>query len=78
MKWTTRVHEWLADRFSFIQYPNVRRDFSVSGTPPRPIFFKHQMPWPARLLLIVTSMATILLCIAVLGVLGVVGYSVLS
>lgn len=78
MKWTTRAHEWLADRFSFIQYPNVRRDFTISGTPPRPIFFKHQMPWPARLLLIVTSLATIGLCAAILSVLAIVAYSALS
>jgi len=31
-----RAHEWLADRVSWVQYPNVRG--------PKQPFFKHEMP----------------------------------
>jgi len=40
-----RMHEWAADSFSWVQYPNI------SG--PRPTFFKNQMPPHTRFFLFV-------------------------
>lgn len=41
-----RAHEWLADRFSFIQYPHVRRVVTRNRAPAEP-----QLSASARLLI---------------------------
>lgn len=65
-----RVHEWLADRISWIQYPNV------SG--PTPQFFKNQMPASIRIGLVVFGLSTLAVCAVALFLLGVLAYSVLK
>lgn len=69
MKFIYRVHEWAADRFSFIQYPNVRG--------PKPQFFKHQMPSATRLFIAVMSLVSIGVTTAMLTFLLFVAYSVI-
>lgn len=70
MKLLTRIHEWAADRFDFVQYPNVRG--------PKPQFFKHQMPLSARIFLIAASLVTIAVALVILGFLTIVTYSAVS
>ncbi|MFS2114308.1 hypothetical protein [Herbaspirillum frisingense] len=63
-----RVQEYLADRFSFVQYPNVRaRD--KSGKLSFPYRFAHQMPWYLRIALAAVGLFTsvFFLAIALLG-----------
>ncbi|MBX9901254.1 MAG: hypothetical protein K2Y28_10790 [Burkholderiaceae bacterium] len=59
MKLITRLHEMAADRFSFIQYPNIRG--------PKPQFFTTQMNWPLRIFVATISLVTICVCALVLA-----------
>ncbi|OGB23356.1 MAG: hypothetical protein A3I66_01440 [Burkholderiales bacterium RIFCSPLOWO2_02_FULL_57_36] len=70
MKIFNRLHEWAADRFSFIQYPNVRG--------PKLQFFKCQMPLATRLFIAVMSMLTISISLAALAGLLMALYFVMS
>ena len=55
-----RAHEWLADHFSFIQYP---RPILIYETP----FFSTDMPWWLRLVLIIFGVIVIALASIVIG-----------
>jgi hypothetical protein len=48
-----------ADRFSFIQYPNIRG--------PKLQFFTNQMNWPLRMFIATVSLVTIGFCTLVLA-----------
>lgn len=68
----TRVHEWAARRFSFVQYPNIdpfRR--------PKAPFFKHQMPIYTRIFLLMLSTAALLMSLCLTFVIAVFIYSLL-
>ena len=51
----TRAHEWLADRFTFIQYPNVRHSVLASRGVPRSAS-KPKLSFPARIIVGVLSL----------------------
>ncbi|WP_150811202.1 hypothetical protein [Pandoraea sputorum] len=62
-----RVHEWLADRVSWVQYPNIR---AVSPNAKRaPILrFSVQMPWSTRVMLVATCLPVLIVCAVFLAV----------
>jgi hypothetical protein len=62
----------MADRFSFVQYPDIR-----PFRRPKAPFFKHQMPFHKRMLLLMLSTAGLLFGLFLLFLLGVFVYSVL-
>lgn len=53
MRLVTRVHEWLADHVSWVQYPDVR-----AGNR-RSLFWKYEMPWYQRMGLVVMGLGLI-------------------
>lgn len=56
-----RLHEFAADHIDGVQYPPMR-------PPQRRLFrFKYQMPWYQRAFIVVTSLATIAICLGVLA-----------
>ena len=78
MKTTRRIQEALADRFSFIQYPNIKpadtstREHSRTG-----LRFEHAMPFGKRLDLILMSTLLLLFGLAALGLVGLFIYCLL-
>lgn len=56
MTYVERVHTWLADRFSWIQYPRV------SPFQRRLPFFATAMPWPLRVGLVLFGVLTLIVC----------------
>jgi len=78
MKRLHRLQERLADRVSFIQYPNVRpadqhtREASRTG-----LQFAHKMSWDTRIILVLASCALLLVGLAGLAVVGLIVYAVL-
>ncbi|PUA19578.1 hypothetical protein C7W93_06955 [Glaciimonas sp. PCH181] len=62
MKLLHRLQEKMADRFSFVQYPNIRpadnqtRDASRTG-----LHFKHAMPLGKRIDLLIMSLALLII-----------------
>lgn len=38
-----RVHEWLADRFSWVQYPDLRREAEKQRHPKPSLWFRYKM-----------------------------------
>jgi hypothetical protein len=69
---STRIHEWLADRVSWIQYPQIK----PLGQQRRRSLFKHQMHWTTRLAigtisLLVVAFAGLVLLVALIVLKGV-------
>ncbi|WDZ97987.1 hypothetical protein Herbaro_09460 [Herbaspirillum sp. WKF16] len=58
-----RAQEFLADRVSFIQYPDVRAS-DERGRLALPFRFVESMPWYTRAALICVGVATLLICSA--------------
>lgn len=70
MKRADKIQEWLADRVSFIQYPNIRAaDASTRQTSRSGLRFKYQMPLGKRIDLFLIS--TVLLLIGLAALFGV-------
>ncbi len=67
-----RLHEWLAERVSWVQYPNVRTERKPL------IVWKHQMPWTTRALLIMFGLATLVLCAIAMFFLSILFLSILT
>lgn len=70
------LRTWLADHYRGAQYPKqeyLRR--GETGTRP---FWKHQMPWPQRLLILTVSITGLIICIPLLIVSGLVLYFVIQ
>lgn len=65
MRLVTRVHEWLADRVSWVQYPNVRAEHG------RSLFWKYEMPWYQRMGLVVMGLGLIGISVVALFFLGI-------
>lgn len=64
MRITYRIHEWLADRFKWVQYPRLQ----PLAQRRRPIFmFETQMPILQRLLLIQWGVLMLLFSLAALA-----------
>lgn len=75
---TTRMHEWAADHFSFVQYPNVRPADRSTAEASSSLRWKYQMPWYERMGLAVLSSAVIIVSLAMLAVLLFIVYIVLT
>ncbi len=60
-----RLHEWAADRFSFVQYPNVIPLSNAASV--RRSLFRHQIPWYKRLYLALMSLGLLVLALALLA-----------
>lgn len=65
------MHEWLADRISWIQYPGV------SAAVAHPLF-KWGMPWPTRMMLVLVGGLVLLLCAVALFFLGVLAWAAVT
>lgn len=74
----TRAHEWLADRFTFIQYPNVRNSVLASRGVPRRLSAESTMSFPVRIIVGVLSLFIGMAGIACIAVGGFVLYVVLT
>ncbi|GAB3249207.1 hypothetical protein [Chitinimonas naiadis] len=75
----TRIHEWLADRISWVQYPGIQVVPARQRQPStRGLRFAHSMsPW-ARIELLTISLFALVVGLVVLTVLGAIAYAVLS
>lgn len=72
MRLVTRAHEWLADRVSWVQYPNVRAEHG------RSLVWKYEMPWYQRMALVVMGVGLIGVSAIALFFLGVLFWAVLT
>lgn len=72
------IQEKLADRVSFVQYPDIRptdqRTRSASRTG---LYFKHAMPFGKRIDLLLLSICLLAVGLAALSVVGFLVYAVL-
>lgn len=73
MKKITRAHEWLADRVSFIQYPNLRPADAHTRSH-HGMRWKHSMPWEVRLTLAVLSAAAVVIALLTLMAMVFIAY----
>lgn len=64
-----RAQEWAADNFKGVQYPEK--------TAKKP-FFKHEMPWSTRVLLVLFAMIVLPLCAIALFFIGLFFVSVFT
>jgi hypothetical protein len=71
-----RAHEWAADKFSWVQYPNVRAQSANAKV--KAVRFQHAMPIGKRLDVAIFSFALLLVAVAVLGVVGIIGWALIS
>lgn len=67
-----QLQEWAADRFSWVQYPDIR------DTRKTHMRFKTAMPWTTRVGLVLFGVAGLAISAAVLVALGVIVYCVVS
>jgi hypothetical protein len=67
-----RIQEWAAERFAWVQYPDIR---NMRETGMR---FKTPMPWTTRIGLVLFGVMGLAISTAVLVVLGVLVYCVVS
>jgi len=78
MKFRYRVHEWLADRISWVQYPNIRptddATRAASRTGPR---FATHMPLGKRIDMVLLSLVTLATGLFILGAVLFLTYVVL-
>lgn len=60
-----QIHEWLADRFRWVQYPAPQ----VIPAKKKPPFWrwKHQMPWEMRVSIGAVAIAALIVLIPTLG-----------
>ena len=66
-----RIQEWAADRFTWVQYPNIRNKRApVVG-------FKHAMTWDKRLALVVFGLTALAICAVVLFFVGILLYALI-
>lgn len=67
-----RLQEWAADRFSWVQYPDIRNLQS------RRLRFKTAMPWEKRVGLVFAGLFTLLACGIALFLLGILAYALFT
>ena len=65
-----RIHEWLAERVKWIQYPGVSAET-------RPLF-RNAMPWSTRVLLVLFGSILLVVCAIALFFLGILGWAVIT
>lgn len=61
------MHEWLADRVTWIQYPNIRAVTDTAKRRPA-LQFAVQMPWWQRITLVAVFLPILIVCAVVLAV----------
>jgi len=66
-----RVHEWLAERIAWVQYPQI------TLIAPRKPFFKHQMPLSKRIDIFLFSLVLLLVALVFIGLIVVTLYAFL-
>lgn len=71
MTYVERVHTWLADRLSWVQYPRV------SPFQRRYPFFKTAMPWPTRVGLVLFGLVVLAVCAVAMFFLGLLFWALL-
>lgn len=76
MKLPIRIHEWLADRISWVQYPKIRP--ANRRTAQAATMFRYSMPWPYRVAMLVGAVALLAICAAVFVPLAAVAWGVMS
>jgi len=69
VKFTTRLHEWAADHFDFVQYPNIRPADKRTADAAVGLRWKYQMPLYSRIFIAVMSMITIVVSFGMLAAL---------
>lgn len=71
-----RIHEWAADRFSWVQYPDIRPQ-SANARNHRLLRFVHQMPLGKRLDILLFGVGLLLVSIIVMLAVGVLIWALL-
>jgi hypothetical protein len=66
-----RIHEWLAEHVKWIQYPGVQ---AVSSSP----FFKNQMHWSTRMMLVLLGCIVLIVCAIALFFLGLFFWAIIT
>lgn len=74
MNWKFRVQEWLADRISWVQYPQIR----PLSTNARRRLFATDMHWTTRVLLVMSSLAVLGVAIVVLSGVGLIVWAAIT
>lgn len=69
-----RTHDWIAHRVRWVQYPRIVPRTANA----RLSFFKTQMPWPLRVLLVVIGVVVLIGCAIALFFLGVLFWAVIT
>ena len=68
MKLQHRIHEWMADRISWVQYPHIRPVSAASRAASRSgPHFKHAMPLGKRLDIFIFSLLLLMIGLVALG-----------
>lgn len=77
MKRTEKIQEWLADRISWVQYPNLRPADERTRAKSRSdgIRFVNEMPWQVRVIGVLAAVVGIAVSLVILGLLLTAGYA---
>lgn len=74
MTYARRIHGWLADHVSWVQYPDVR--------PSRPVarlsLFRNQMPAPTRVALVMFGVFALCAATAMLGAIALLVWAAVT
>jgi hypothetical protein len=70
LRFRFRFQEWLADRVSWVQYPNL------SG--PRVTFWRNQMPLSTRAFLVLVGITALAVCVMLASALGLLAWAAIS
>lgn len=72
MTYADRIQEWLADRVSWVQYPQIRRSAIKRH------LFLNQMPGPLRAGLVLYGVAALAACAIALFFLGLLFWAIFT
>jgi hypothetical protein len=72
MQLLTRTQEWLADRISWVQYPNIRAASANAS------IWKTQMPWTTRALLVLVGVVTLAVTAGALFFIGLLAWATIT
>ena len=73
MRLRHRLQEWAADRFAWVQYPDVRNMRNRNR-----LMFKTQMPWEKRVALVVFGFGALAACTVALFFLGLLFWAIIK
>ena len=74
MNFKLRAQEWLADRISWVQYPDIR---PLSANTRRR-YFKTEMHWSTRVMLAMISTGVLAMSGAVLALVGLLAWAAIT